>query len=147
MKQIYRQMRVLFLDFDGVLHATNGPAFVHVQALAAALQGCDDVKIVITASARIHQAMVNMIPNIWDLAGRVVDITPVINNGVSRQREIEWWLNRPGIIDYRVLDDDARLFDKDWPPLILCDSRFGLNKPVIDLLKIWLRQPYSDGKR
>ena len=52
MKQVFRQMRVLFLDFDGVLHAVNGKAFVHVEALAAVLSGHEDVKIVITSSHR-----------------------------------------------------------------------------------------------
>ena len=146
MKPVFRQSRILFLDFDGVLHATAGPAFVYVEALAAMLHGHDDVRIVITSSHRIYQSMVHMIEKLGPLAGPVIDATPVIDGGRSRQREIECWLDHRGIDDFRVLDDDPRLFDKDWPPLILCDSRFGLNKPVIDLLKIWLRQPHNDGR-
>ena len=140
---IRRGMRTLFLDFDGVLHAANGPAFTHAPLLADVLRG-HAVQIVITSSWRINQAMVDMVARLGPLACPVVDTTPVIGNGSDRQREIECWRDGHYAEDFRVLDDDARLFEPGWPPLILCDGSTGLNQPAIDMLRAWLKQPIGD---
>jgi hypothetical protein len=52
-----RMSRVIFLDFDGVLHATVGPAsamrqFVWLPALLGLLEPHEDVRLVVHASAR-----------------------------------------------------------------------------------------------
>ena len=130
-------MKVLFLDFDGVLHATAGRAFVHVPALAAALIG-HEIGIVITSSHRIHQPIAHMIDRLGELGPLVVGVTPVIGSGENRQREIESWAKEHGVEDFLVLDDDARLFDPIWPPLILCNSQNGIDVSLIDIVKAWL---------
>ena len=132
-------VKTLFLDFDGVLHPVEGKAFVHVPVLAAALEG-HDVQIVVTSSFRIHQPLDHILTHLGPLGPRVVGTTPLIDRGKSRQHEIDAWIAGYGVEDYRVLDDDSRLFTEKWAPLILCDGRKGLDKYVIDLLMLWLNK-------
>lgn len=70
--------KTLFLDFDGVLHPAWGnslPEFVHVRALAQALEG-RSCEIVISSTWREHYPLARLKQFLLpELAGRVIGVT------------------------------------------------------------------------
>ena len=128
--------QLLFLDFDGVLHTLNGRRFELLPVLAAWLQERPDIGLVVSSSTRVQNGVELLREALGELRSRVVGATPVLNRApldgpirAVRQREIETWLaaaagQRPAA--YAALDDDATLYEKSWPPLVLCNSRTGL---------------------
>jgi hypothetical protein len=144
-------VRVVFTDFDGVLHAASSATdlkrtvikaasveelhasglFVHAHLLAAALRGASDtneIKIVVHSSWRSHfrdDEIRSFIPELapWFLG--TVGFTTL-----SRDAAIVKWLEMVNVSDYLVLDDSARLFaggEAKWANLVLCDPERGLN--------------------
>lgn len=136
-------MKIVFLDYDGVLHATaGGPAamkqFVWLPILLDLISGQADIGLVIHASARQHSSAVF-------LMGRM-GLTPPLWQGVTepslpRWPSIQHWLTtHPETISYRILDDIASDFPTPMPPeLILCDPRKGMSDPTVqNRLKKWI---------
>ncbi len=147
------QTRVLFLDFDGVLHAPKAIAgakppltsrqiqqgwpqtFEHLPALKTILEGHPDIAVVVSSSWRLYlgddelRELLKPISR-W-FAGSV-------QKG-SRDEAIQEWLKHHTDIDYAILDDVARFFPGDWPRLILCNSALGLSDPAVQAkLKDWI---------
>ena len=135
-------MRILFLDFDGVLHATAGPPgamkeFVWLPILLDLVSGQVDVGIVVHASARQQSSS--------DFLMRRMGLAPPIWQGVTdpslpRWPSIQAWLATHETASFRILDDAASEFPTPVPPeLIICDPLKGLSDPAIqDELKKWL---------
>lgn len=70
---------ILFLDFDGVLHASNqvGPLFVRVVDLAIWLQAWPEVDVVISSSWRVAHFQREMVEMFGRIVGsRIVGCTP-----------------------------------------------------------------------
>lgn len=135
--------RVIFLDFDGVLHATDGPAlamrqFVWLPALQALLQPHDDVKLVVHASARQNSPEAFLRDRLGISATRWAGVTPP---QLSRWPSIQAWLQEnPETSQFRILDDQSTEFP-DPPPaeLILCQCKTGVADPVVQSRLItWL---------
>lgn len=123
-------MRVLFLDFDGVLHA--GPGVDAVTAhwcwlpvLAQTLARHEDVRLVVHSTWR-HEYNLDELRELLDrLGSRVIGAT----EGGGRLEGIEQWLaEHPGVTSFRILDDDANDFYRVPEELILCDPALGLSK-------------------
>ena len=123
-------MRVLFLDFDGVLHAAIGPApmmkrFVWAPILNEVLRPFPNVALVVHASARDHTDMPCIMAQLGPLGRRIVD-------GVPRKMDrwfgiCRWLSDHPHVTDYRILDDMPQEFPVGLPQLIVCDSRTGIS--------------------
>lgn len=142
--------RVIFLDFDGVLHATVGPAptmrqFVWLPVLLGLLEPHDDVRLVIHASARHNSPEAFLRERLGIPASRWAGVTPP---RLSRWPSIQSWLEgNPETNHFRILDDQANEFP-DPPPaeLILCQERTGVADPGVQgRLIAWLDQTRDSG--
>ncbi len=151
-----RIVRVVFTDFDGVLHPASAaidlkrstvqgasPAelraaglFVHTHVLASALRGAwdtEEIRVVVHSSWRSHfrdDEIRNFIPDLATWYRGTVGFTTL-----SRDAAIQKWLemSEPRVTDYLVLDDAPGLFaggTAKWPNLVLCDAERGLDDPA-----------------
>jgi hypothetical protein len=136
-------MRVVFLDFDGVLHRAGngvedvGPLFIWLHLLVAALAGHPDVVIAVHSTWRYQYTLEELRGLLVGLERHVITTVP---RG-PRREAIPWFRQmHPAITSYRILDDDAKEFGDEMPPeLLLCDSTQGLNTPgVLQALNTWL---------
>lgn len=130
-------MRILFLDFDGVLHPFPKPIdsaqlFCNLPRLETVLRDFPDVQIVISSSWREDQTLEELVALFSsDIATRVIGVLPLIeirslaDMAVVRYREIEQFLeslDEP--VQWIALDDDPTLFPPDCPNLIQCIGGF-----------------------
>jgi hypothetical protein len=139
------QRKLLFLDFDGVLHPAtcqSGQLFMHTKALARCLAG-SDCEIVISSMWRLRWPLEAMHEFLLpELMARVVDVTGQALDGPhARYSEIQAYLatrpDRQGL-DWRALDDAVWEFPADTPELIACDSEQGLGVEQMGVLRGWL---------
>jgi hypothetical protein len=140
-------MRVLFLDFDGVLHPGPGvvSSLTHwcwLPVLAQLLARQDDVRIVVHSTWRDDHDIGELRELLSSVGERVIGATP---EG-GRLESIERWLEaHPDVSSYRILDDDESDFFHPLPPeLILCDSARGIgDKRAQQQLLSWLAETPS----
>ena len=118
-------MKVLFLDFDGVLNSaasflwekrkktvyiagTLSP--INCSNLQYILENDSSIKIVISSTWRKIHTMVelqNILNSYGVEAARIIGKTPVLFSG-HRGREIRQWLDEnPNVTQYVILDDDS----------------------------------------
>lgn len=132
--------KLLFLDFDGVLHRGTSGTFRKADLLLPLLNGNPELSIVLTTDWRLAESLSGL--KDWllpPLAARVVGATPQLPAGPwQRQREIERWLGgrRPVFV---ALDDTPSLFEPGWPPLVLTDPKEGLTNALVQVLHERLR--------
>ena len=124
-------MRVLFLDFDGVLHPGPGVegSLTHwcwLPVLAQALARHEDVRIVVHSTWR-HEYNVDELRELLGRLGeRVLGATPA----GERLQSIEAWLaSNRGVTTFRILDDDKNDFYRLPAELIVCDPTAGVTDP------------------
>ena len=134
--------RLMFLDFDGVLHPY--PPYVgrqhlcwlpHVEALVLPHA---DVRVVIHSSWRYEYSVDLLRELLGQLGPRLLGVTPL---GQRYKSITEFLSHGDAISDYRILDDMAEEFPQDPAPpeLILCTGRTGVSAPRIRAaLRQWL---------
>lgn len=152
--------RVIFLDFDGVLHPPRAIAgakpplepheiqerwpatFQHLGILADLLQEHSDIAVVVSSSWRIFL-------NDAQLGELLAPISrwyggSVGNPQIGRDVAIRAWLELNAITDYVVLDDKPKFFPGAagaWPTLILCESETGISDiSVQQKLRDWMNR-------
>lgn len=139
------QNRVLFLDFDGVLHPPKAIAgarppltpaqiragwpqtFEHLPLLAQLLQAHTDVCVVVSSSWRLFLSE-------EELGKLLSPIAPWYAGALhprltQRDEAIKAWLAENSIKDFAVLDDVPRFFTgypSQWPELIVCNAALGI---------------------
>jgi hypothetical protein len=129
--------RILFLDFDGVLHPqheSHVQPFGYMDNFCAVLRAVDPLGtacIVVSSSWRLLHTFDELrayFPP--DIAGRIIGITPFllpVNPELkgSREREITAWIaeHAPGA-DWLAVDDVALYFEDGCPHLFLVDEDF-----------------------
>lgn len=136
-------MKMLFLDFDGVLHPTTTtrekPLFCRTFLLQSALEGstCD---VVISSSWRhhyTHRELLAFLP--LSVRTKVVGCTGGAYIGKwPRFNEIKSHLVHLGNIDWRALDDSFFEFPPSCPELIPCNPNDGIAELQVQVLKQWL---------
>ena len=139
-------MKLLFLDFDGVLHpnfSQEREYFSRAGYLMQALDGfADDVGVIISSSWRFHWPADTLLQKLpASLAPLVAGFTPEVDPGRhQRYREIHAYLKlRRGHADWRALDDADNEFPKGCRELIRCDGRVGLDDSTVACLRLWLK--------
>lgn len=117
-------MKVIFLDFDGVLNSEasfrmevrrkNSNVSDSLSAVACSnlqyiLEQDADIKIVISSTWRKLHTLVELgnILNSYGVTGKIIGKTPSIVNG-HRGHEIKLWLaDNPNVTKFVVIDDDS----------------------------------------
>ena len=130
-------MKVIFLDFDGVL-TTKLTRFSFGDPICVRelnrITTMTDADIVVSSTWRfaglrsVREDMFN-----WGVAKVPIDITPrLLDDGKSRGEEIQQWLvENFGVTRFVILDDDTdmgNLRDK----LVKCDTSIGLTPTLAD---------------
>lgn len=144
---------LIFLDFDGVMHANyNDPPFSRAALLWKILRALPEARVVFSTSWRDNYAfdrMVNLTTRNGgnDLAHRFIGNTPNLEaegRYGRRDLEIQSWLttnNHTGA--WLALDDMAELFTRDHPNLYLVDGNTGLTKADVKKIIEKLRERTS----
>ena len=136
--------KILFLDFDGVLHPSLAAAdqyFCRMPLLEQAL-GSGFCEIVISSSWRFHHSFDKLRGQFPDsIKGLVVGRTgeAVIGQRYARHQEIAEYLATRPIADWRALDDSAFEFPEKCAQLILCNASVGFAETQEAALGAWLR--------
>lgn len=135
-------VKVLFLDFDGVLHPTHftqQDAFSNASILEALLTDYD-VGIVISSSWRFTHSIEALRRKLPDgIAGRILGITgEAVIGKHARYQEIQAYLNTCGPINWRALDDSFWEFPNPCPELIRCNPNTGIGEKQVTELQQWL---------
>ena len=135
--------KVLFLDFDGVLHPTlaqPSALFIHGARLAEVLRPYP-VNIVISSSWRFHFSMKEILAKLPDeLCDAVIGVTGDAHVGkFARWHEIHRYIKSHRVTDWRALDDSSFEFPLSCKELIACDGSIGVAGPQLDLISSWAR--------
>lgn len=140
-------MRLIFLDFDGVVHEARGDLeddqyFEWLPFLAEEIAPYPDVHVVVHSSWRHMHTPEELSGFMRVLAGRYLGSVPP----GTRERAIRAYLREaPHVGDYLVLDDAPDEFSRiRGRRLLICDPSTGLSAPdVRRRLVAWLEGPMS----
>ena len=141
-------MRLIFLDFDGVLHPLQPEVsqlerFCWLPTLEALVSGFSDVYIVVHSTWRYEYTEPEIRQLLGSLGHRFVGCAP----RAPRQQAIEMVLqaNR-GLRGHLVLDDDPREFSGSALNVLLLDPQRGLSDEAAQrAIRDWLRSTLTDG--
>ena len=140
-------MRVVFLDFDGVVHsAGQAPGtslpFEWTEVLAALLAPFNGVHVVIHSSWRELFSAQELRDFLEPVADRLLGAVEVGPKGAAIERFLH---GHPEITHALVLDDQIAEFPPGFPATLLaCEPRAGLSsKETQQRVKNWLRG-YAD---
>lgn len=110
--------KIIFLDIDGVLNVycegrdEYGCTFhKHFEDNLRWIIEQTNAKIVISSTWRMDG--LEVIKEMWNkrnLAGEIIDVTPVIDI-CNRGQEIQYWLDRNNVSNYVIIDDDTDMLD------------------------------------
>jgi hypothetical protein len=137
--------KILFLDFDGVLHSTTSPPdlFFSKAGLLSDLLCNNPCKIIISSSWRFHheiESLKNFLPK--PLSNLIHGVTGEAHIGKwPRYNEIKnFMIDRELYADWRALDDSFLEFPKYCEELILCHGKSGIEKKQLKALMEWLKK-------
>lgn len=137
--------RLLFLDFDGVLHGRDSPHFSNLRAFEQCLLAMPDVAIVVSSSWRQEHPL-EVLKQMFcpGLRNRIIGITPTLPCGFDnggRQREITTFLRTAGWnrtnACWRALDDSKSYFEDDCAWLVAVDGNQGFSEREAAALRAW----------
>ena len=151
-------MRILFLDFDGVLHpvpgvptdrvlrgkpvvrAGHGLPFEWLPILCGLLRPHPDVRIIVHSSWRLVHAATDVREMLGELADRFVACAPHGPRWDCVRAVLD---TNTDITDYCILDDAAEeLASAPSGRVILCDPYIGISDPRVQRrLQAWLAGP------
>lgn len=134
-------MKVIFLDYDGVINLAgpNAPASAFSKAACSnvkkLLNEVKDLKIVISSSWR-HRGL-DFVKSVLDQVGigsdRVIGITP--EDAHSRLHHIKEWLNNnKEVANFVILDDDGGL-PEHAPHLVKVNPYIGVTGSDVEKAK------------
>lgn len=140
--------RILFLDFDGVLHPDGIARFSKLELFAEYLSKMPEVEIVVSSTWREDhtlQELKNYFPA--PVRDQIIGVTPSLEDGYEcggRQREIQAYLDVAGLhgdnCSWVALDDMQLFFDEGWPHLIATDPSQGFSDGNGDALLEWYQR-------
>lgn len=139
--------KVLFLDFDGVLHPDGVGVFSNLSIVEEYLLKMPDVEIVISSTWREDETL-DRLKRYFSkfVQERIIGVTPVLDGGCDyggRQKEILSYLSSEGLNSenaYWVAVDDIKMFfDENWPHLVLVDGAKGFSEDDGNAVLEWYR--------
>lgn len=136
--------RLLFLDFDGVLHPLDKIEVLHphkwfcwAPLLDEILEPWPDVQLVVHSSWRAEFDLSELRQLLGALAPRVTGCTSALPKALGIAAVLN--ASRPPVTAHVVLDDDARLAAHPGLNVIVCNSGQGLSSPDTQAeIKEWL---------
>lgn len=141
-------MRLIFLDFDGVLHPLQPEVsqlerFCWLPTLEALVSDFSDVYIVVHSTWRYEYTEPEIRQMLGSLGHRFVGCAP----RAPRQQAIEMVLQaNKGLRSHLVLDDDPREFSGSTLNVLLLDPQRGLSDEAAQrAIRDWLRSTLTDG--
>ena len=155
--------KVLFLDFDGVLHPV-GAGRVEIVGEEMVCEGDDlfcwapllesllagsDVSVVVHSTWRRHFTEDELKGRLGSpgLGDRLAGVT---ETGLSRAESILAYVEDFGVSDYAVLDDMPEEFAAEWLPdmnLVICDPEKGVSSPHVMEMVSAFAKGYSHGPK
>ena len=137
--------KLLFLDFDGVLHPNFCPEqnyFCRLDLLMETLGSkTKGLEMIISSSWRFHYPLNEILESFPEsMQNLIAGATPEVAPGRhQRYREICAYLSQyKKARDWRALDDDIIGFPKSCTQLIACDHRVGFDSKGAQILRLWL---------
>ena len=134
--------KLLFLDFDGVLHPTQltgESPFNRVHLLEEALVG-QELGIVISSSWRFThnlEKLRKLLPG--SISNQIIGVTgPPVIGKYPRFNEIANYMNINGLYDWRALDDSYWEFPSLCLELVKCNPNTGITDKQAKEIKQWL---------
>ena len=135
--------KLLFLDFDGVLHPTSasGPGLLSKAPLLEAIAN-EDCRIILSTSWRFQYSLEELCAKLPEpVSLKVIGKTgaPYIGKH-PRYYEIVSYISQLDrkLLEWRALDDAYWEFPVGCPELIRCNPNTGITEREIDLLNHWL---------
>ena len=135
-------MRVIFIDFDGVLHPVGGPAgaclpFEWLSDLDAILSAHPPVRIVVHSSWRLTYPHEEIRELLSGLSALDIDI---VGPGEKLQAITAYLSVHPEIESGLVIDDEPSEFPAGFPlQMVVCDPAIGITCPrVKSQVTAWL---------
>lgn len=137
--------KILFLDFDGVLHPDGVGLFSKLGLFEQYLFKMTEIEIIISSSWRQTHSLEQLKEYFpASLSDRICGITPTLENGYDsggRQREIEAFLDSASLssanTSWVALDDTRLFFDENCSYLILTDPEQGFSDVEGSALLAW----------
>jgi hypothetical protein len=135
--------KLLFLDFDGVLHPTHFAGedpFNRIHLLEESL-GDSDLGIVISSSWRFTHSLEKLQKLLPDsISNLIIGVTgaPFIGKH-PRYQEIQAYLQSHGESNWKALDDSYWEFPAPCQELIRCNPNTGISEKQMKELSQWLR--------
>lgn len=145
--------KILFLDFDGVLHPDGIALFSQLPVFENYLQKMPGVEIVISSTWREDHSIEKLRGYFSHFVqSRITGVTPSLDDGYDcggRQREIHAYLDSAGLstnnCSWVALDDMALFFETGYPHLLLTDSSKGFTEANGDALLEWYKSTVKSG--
>lgn len=135
-------MRLVFLDFDGVLHpvptrAGESLPFEWVLDLAELLSDAPDVMIAVHSSWVASYPLEMLRDFLGPLGHRLIG---GVGPGPKASSIVDFLNLRSDVQDWLVIDDQQGEFPMDFPGVVLiCDGARGISDPAVqDQLRRWL---------
>jgi len=134
--------KILFLDFDGVLHNTTSSQELLFNKLGLLIDALQEkpCSIVISSSWRFHHNLDQLKKYLNPISNLIIGTTgaPYVGR-FPRYNEIKAYLNQHApFADWRALDDSFLEFPKPCPELILCHAKNGFTEKEKMILSQWL---------
>ena len=129
------RLGVLFLDFDGVLHAGNSGTFELLPELEELLRRYPDVDVVVSSAWRTAELSDPRALFSPDIAPRVIGTTPDLEaQGLKREHEIRQVLFRHGIARWVALGGEPEGFPIYPRQLVATDFHVGITAAHLEEL-------------
>lgn len=121
---------VLFLDFDGVLHANQNGSLEHIGLVEEFLRRYPQVVVVISSNWRMTHSLESLRDMFApDVAHRIEGVTSVTTETpYSRYIEIKSYLADSGPRAWCALDDEAVMFPPKCPSLVHTVHSWGVTE-------------------
>ncbi len=139
--------KIIFLDFDGVLHPTSASPeelFIKSKQLAECLLPFrHNHQLIITSSWRHHYSINELQKIIPIELGEMIDGktgNAFVGKWPRYNEILEYLKLHAPLADWRALDDSFLEFPADCKELIKCDPNTGLSDKELFQLKIWLNK-------
>jgi len=133
--------KVLFVDFDGVLHpTTHGSNLLSQLPLLESAIESHDCALVISSSWRFHLEIDDLKKHFSSsVRNKIVGVTGEAYIGAyARFHEINAYVDLHGVSDWRALDDSYWEFPDKCPNLIRCNPNTGVTVNELEKLSVWL---------